>query len=162
MHDHLKSLTRFPRLAFLLLIGPLLLTGGCGGGGSSPSSTTTTATVVAPKNLIGAVIVMNYADGRSFTFTFNSANANGVSRSDGRVTTNWIGDGYVTPVLAINLAYGAFIPGSLDNVFDAYALTFSTATTGVFALRENTTSNTFASTAVIFGTFTITTYPPNG
>ena len=110
----------------------------------------------------GAVIVMNYGDGRSFTFTFNSANDNGVSRSDGRVTTKWIGAGYSSPVLTIDLAYGEFTPGSVTNVFDDYGLNFVTATTGSILLRENITSATFATTTPLAGTFTITTFPPGG
>lgn len=164
MHHHLKPLPYFRRLAFLLLAVPVLLTGGCGGGGggTSTSSDSTSTAPLSPKTLIGAVIVMTYADGRAFTFTISSSNDNGVSRSDGRVTTKWIGNNYGTNVLVLDLAYGVFADGSLDNIFDDYNLAFGTTTTGVFTLRENTTSNTYFATTPTTGIFTITTYPPGG
>jgi len=156
--------SRIRSLALLLLTVPVLLAGGCGGGGGGGSTTTSTpsATIVAPANLVGAVIVFNYADGRSYTITVNNGTATGVTRSDGKTTTNWVGAGYSSPVLTLDLAYGAFTAGSLDNVFDDYGLTFVTKTTGSISLRENTTSRTFSTTTPIGGTFTITTYPPNG
>ncbi len=156
--------SRLRSLALLLLTVPVLLAGGCGGGGGGGSTTTSTpsATIVAPANLVGAVIVFNYADGRSYTITVNNGTATGVTRSDGKTTTNWVGAGYSSPVLTLDLAYGAFTAGSLDNVFDDYGLTFVTKTTGSISLRENTTSRTFSTTTPIGGTFTITTYPPNG
>ncbi len=156
--------SRIRSLALLLLTVPVLLAGGCGGGGGGSSTTTSTpsTTIVAPANLVGAVIVFNYADGRSYTITVNNGTATGVTRSDGKTTTNWVGAGYSSPVLTLDLAYGAFTAGSLDNVFDDYGLTFVTKTTGSISLRENTTSRTFSTTTPIGGTFTITTYPPNG
>lgn len=146
----------------LLVILPGFIAGCGGGGGGSTSTTTSSTTILAPNTLVGAVIVMNYSDGRSFTFTINNGLAAGVTRSDGKTSTNWTGAGYATPVLTLDVAYGAFTQGSLNNVFDDYGLNFVTKTTGSISLRENTTSNTYASSPVIGGTFTFTTYPPGG
>jgi hypothetical protein len=162
MHPLLTSLTRVRFFRLLLLAMPLLLLGGCGGGGSDTPTTNTSTAVVGPKTMVGAVVTMTYSDGRTYTFNFASAAANGVTRSDGKATTNWTSAGQSSPVVTIDLAYGAFTAGSLNNVFDDYGLTFTTKTTGTITLRENTTSNTFQSTSPMAGSFTITTYPPNG
>lgn len=163
MNAFLSSPARRLVPGFLLAVS-LLFIAGCGGGGgdSSSSSSGGSTTTLGPKTLVGGVIVMNYGDGRSFTYTITSTAANGVSRSDGRTSTNWTQAGLATPVLTLDVAYGAFTPGDLNNVFDDFGLNFSTKTTGTFVLREDITSATFATKTPISGTFTFTTYPPNG
>lgn len=164
MNQPLLSLVRH-RLARVIFLSLSLLTiAGCGGGGDSSSggSSGGSTTVLGPKTLVGAVIVMTYGDGRSYTYTITSANANGVTRSDGKTSTNWTQAGLSSPVVTLDIAYGAFTPGSLNNVFDDFGLNFSTQTTGNFTLREDVTSNTFATKTPLSGTFTFTTYPPNG
>jgi hypothetical protein len=147
-------------LALLLCALPFFLAG-CGGSSvaDAPSSQTTN---LAPKTLIGGVLVANYPDGRSFTFTINSSAANGVTRSDGKISTNWIGTGYGTGIMSFQVAYGAFTSGSLNNVFDDYSLTFTGKDAGVLQIRENTTSATYATSPILTGNFKFTTYPPNG
>ncbi|MDB6169534.1 MAG: hypothetical protein JWM88_2398 [Verrucomicrobia bacterium] len=151
-------MTKPRALAVLLFALPFLLAG-CGGGGVSTSSATT---VLAPKTLVGGVLLANYPDGRAFTFTISSSAANGVTRSDGKVSTNWIGTGYGTGIMSLQVAYGAFTAGSLNNVFDDYTLTFTSKDAGVLQIRENTTSATYSSSTILTGNFMFTTYPPNG
>lgn len=162
MNSPLSFVTRSRALRCAPLAALLLFIAGCGGGDGGGSGTVPSSQIVGPKTMVGAVIVFNYGDGRSYTVTISSSNSNGVTRSDGKVTTNWTSAGLQSPIVTLDLAYGAFTPGNLNNVFDDYGMTFATKTSGTITLRENTTSNTFASTTPIGGTFTITTYPPNG
>ncbi len=148
----------------LLLLGASLLLAGCGGGGGDSTPATPTA-ILAPKSLVGAVLLVNYGDGRSFTLNFNSGSPNGITRSDAKTSTNWIASGYGEQAMAIDIAYGAFAntaPENLSNVFDKYVLTFLTKTTGQCVLRENITSSSFSTSVPIACTFTFTTYPPGG
>ena len=153
-------MTKLRHFSLLLLALPLFLAGCGGSGGDAPASSQTTN--LAPKSLIGGVMVANYPDGRSFTITINSSAANGVTRSDGKVTTNWIATGYGTGIMSIQLAYGAFTAGSLNNVFDDYTLTFTDKSTGVLQIRENTTSATYSTSPILTGNFRFSTYPPAG
>lgn len=152
-------------LSLGLVAASALFFSGCGGGGDDGQAPT--APILAPNNLFNSVLVINYGDGRSFTFTITDASASGISRSDGTPITAWDSTGQGTSVLFINVAYGAFTteaPANLDNVFDSYGMVFTTKTTGTVAIKEDVTSNTFNDTSVpvLSGTFTFTTYPPTG
>lgn len=163
MHSTTTTFRSYGILA-LLATGFLLLAG-CGSGGSDNSgSDGGSSYIAAPSDLIGGVLVLKYSDGRSYTLNFNNSSDTGVTRSDGKTTTAWTSTGLGSAVLGINLFYGTIATGdaALDNVFDGYGLAFSTKTTGDFSLKENTTANTYGSTPSISGTFTFTTYPPNG
>ncbi len=138
---------------------------GCGGGGDETTGSVTSTQVLSPKNLVGAVFLVTYTDSRSFTFTVTDSVAVGLTRSDGKQVTNWKVDGYGTPVLGIEIAYGAYtenVPDNAFNVFDYYIFTFTSKTEGLLTLRENTSPSTFNDTLVQAGTFKFTTYPPTG
>ncbi|MDB6128135.1 MAG: hypothetical protein JWM35_2031 [Verrucomicrobia bacterium] len=153
-------MTKFRPLSLLLLALPLFLAG-CGGGGSAlPANSQTT--ILAPKTLIGGVMVANYPDGRSYTFHINSTAQNGVTRSDGKTTTQWIATGYGTGIMSFQLAYGAFTAGSSTNIFDDYTMTFTSTSEGVLQVRENTSNTTYSTTPILTGNFKFTTYPPGG
>lgn len=159
-----SSLRNFRPYAILALFATgLLFLAGCGGS-SGGSDSGGSSYIAAPASLIGGTLVLTYSDGRSYTLVFNNSTDTGVTRSDGKTTTAWTTTGLGSAVLGINLFYGTIATGdaALDNVFDGYALAFSTKTTGDFSLKENTTANNYSNTPVISGTFSFTTYPPNG
>ena len=148
----------------LVMTSALLLTG-CGGGSNAAEAPK--APTLAPNNLNNSVLLINYPDGRSFTFTITDASQTGLARNDGKTITSWSATGHGTTVLFLNVIYGAFTnesPANLDNVYDSYGMVFATDTTGTVAIREDTTSNSFNDPAnvVLAGSFTFTTYPPTG
>lgn len=140
------------------------LLAGCGGGGDSDSGSTSTNYVPAPSSLIGGTVVMSYGDGRSYTFTFNSSDATGVTRSDGKTTTAWSVQGLGGATMTLHLSYGTIYTGddAINTQYDLYAMVFTSKTDGNFTLRENATSLTETNTPAINGTFKFTVYPPNG
>lgn len=162
MLNFAKHLSRRSLLGCLLVFS--LLLSGCGDGDEATGSTTNEF-VLSPKNLVGAVFLITYSDSRAFTFTVTDSVAVGLTRSDGKPVTHWSADGYNTPVLALDIAYGAYtetVPDNGDNVYDYYLFSFTSKTGGIVQIREDVTLNTFPETLVQTGTFTFTTYPPSG
>jgi hypothetical protein len=152
----------FP-LGFLSVFVTLLLAG-CGGGGGDNGSTGGSGTyVAAPQTLTGGTLLLNYNDGRSYTLYFDNTTDTGIRRSDGKTSTAWTVSGLGGATLTLNISYGTVATGddAANNVYDSYAMAFSSKTAGDFSLRENTTINS-GSAAVINGKFTFTVYPPNG